>query len=606
MVVSEDTAPHLVRGVESLRRLGFRSVSFHVRVGELWTEEGLRGLASSLSGFSRYWFALDTAAPGALRIAHLQSYGPGTRSCEDPSPEALVLGADGRFYPSGGVLAHPYREARAWSVGEAAAGMDWARLGAVLDDARRSVHAALGGMRHSSCPLEAYFLSRARGEDPGPSVRAFYRAENLLAETLAVLSGVSSCRSSGSGGAAGGLALQEAGGLAGRGDLEGAFRVLAGGAGPSFSLRPRDPRQDLQYGPPVLTDDPGPYLRAAKQAEGLIRAFPRASSPRLLLGAAEAFSGPDRIERSLEALEAAVRLAVPEGLRSWALAWRGVARSLLARVRRTQEGLRDALADFDEAIRLGSASGFARPWRAELRHDLEDPSGALEDLAAIPRQGPDGLWARVERGEILCETGKLEEALAEFDRLVEERPAEPWPLALRGRTLATSGHEAQGLRDLESAVRAGPRSAAYRTWLAEALRKLGRYREALDRLDEAVRLEPGYTLAWIWRGRVRLVLGEPAAALPDLEEAVRLDPRYLLGWAWKGEALFKLGRFWEAAEAFGRIRPMDPRRTWNPVLREGERLGPGAREGAFLDAVRRAAVGPDPSGRRLALAWGPP
>lgn len=343
-----------------------------------------------------------------------------------------------------------------------------------------------------------------------------------------------------------------------------------------FALRPRDPRQDLQYGESLLlVADPAPYRKARLVAARARAAWPREPGAWLLSGAIEACLA--RPEAALRLLDKAVSLRPASG---WARAWRGVARATLSRRRRREDGLREALADFDKAFDLGVADAFARPWAAELRHDLDDREGALADLARLPADAGSALWARVERGEILCECGRLDEAMREFTALTAEFPRDAWAWALRGRTLATSGRAAEGLPDLDRAARLAPRSAAVRAWRSEALRRLGRYKDARADLDRAVKLDPRFTLAWVWRGRLKLLAGKPAEALRDLDRAVRLDPRYRLGVAWRGEALLKLGQARRAAKDLAAVAPMDPRRFWNEPAQEGVVPGPEQRAAA--------------------------
>jgi tetratricopeptide (TPR) repeat protein len=366
--------------------------------------------------------------------------------------------------------------------------------------------------------------------------------------------------------------------LARDGDFRGALKSLGLDEPPDFILKSRDPRQDMQYGESLrLCEKPAPYLRA--------RRFLAATqgSPELLRGVIETILG------SFRAALVHLNAAVESGAGSHAFAWRGVARALEERRLKRSDRLGEALADLDRAVALGPARRFAYFWRAELRHDLEDPRGALEDLAAILAQDPTDSWARVERGEILCETGRHEEALAEFDGLVKDFPGEAWARALRGRTLATTGREKESLSDLKEAVKKAPKSAAARAWLSESYRKLGRYRDARKALDAAVKLDVNFALAWVWRGRLSLLLGDPKAALKDLDKAVKLDSRYRLALAWRGEALHKLGRKSEARRDFARVAPLDLSQTWNPVLREGERLSPESRARAYAADLEAAA-----------------
>lgn len=326
-----------------------------------------------------------------------------------------------------------------------------------------------------------------------------------------------------------------------RGGMKALSAALGLPAGADFRLKSRDPRQDLQYGESlVLCERPAPYRRALALLRG------RRDAPALLArGAAECVLA--RFPAAVRSLTRALALDA-----SPAEAWlfRGIARSLDCRRRKTHEGLQAALADLDQAVARGCEEALA--WRAELRHDLEDMDGALSDLERMLRRKVEPVWARVERGEILCETGRHAEALREFDALVRRHPRASWARALRGRTLAVTGRERESLSDLRRAARLSPRSGAARAWLAEALRKLGRREDARAELDAAVRLEPGYAPAWGWRGRLRLDMGDARGAVSDLSRAIRLDPRYHLAFGWRGEAFRRLGRPEQAARDFAR------------------------------------------------------
>lgn len=351
---------------------------------------------------------------------------------------------------------------------------------------------------------------------------------------------------------------------------------------PDFALKSRDPRQDLQYGESLLlVEDARPYLAARRWLAKARRT-----------GGAAALLASGAVECVLARFASAERLLSRALEKDAALAdawlFRGIARSLKARSRKTHEGLLLALEDFDRAVAL-RADG-ALHWRAELRHDLDNSAGALEDLERILARAPAETWARVERGEILCETGRHAEALSEFDALARKHPRAPWALALRGRTLATTGRERESLPDLRRAARLAPKSGAARAWLSESLRKLGRYGEARRLLDEAVKLEPGFALAWVWRGRLKLLAGDLRGAAADLSRAIKLDPRYQLAFAWRGEALHKLGKRARARRDFARVAPLDLSRTWNAVLREGQTLTPEARRAAFERDTAEAAA----------------
>jgi hypothetical protein len=186
MVISEDTVGSFLTNADWLRAAGFSRLSFHADVARPWSEDGLRALKAALAGFARYARALETAAPGALTLWHLDSY----RSAATAPPtkdEELVLGADGRYYAGDAWLSKPYGEGLVGAVGDVSAGPDWAKRGKILADADRGLAAALGGTPYYTWPRETWQLAALAGRDPAAAARSFVRADMVLGDALSRL-----------------------------------------------------------------------------------------------------------------------------------------------------------------------------------------------------------------------------------------------------------------------------------------------------------------------------------------------------------------------------------------------------------------------------------
>ena len=184
MVVAPDTTDSLLTNVEALRGLGFSELSFHLDIHGAWDGDALRNLSKVLEGFARYHRALEAAAPGALRLSHLDSF-PETPLEHDY--EDVVLGADGRYYPCDGLFTRPYAELGRWAVGAALTGVDWQRRAFWHGAAREFIHARLERDGHHSCAREVYFHALARGDDADAGVRSFHAADEVLAAGLSAL-----------------------------------------------------------------------------------------------------------------------------------------------------------------------------------------------------------------------------------------------------------------------------------------------------------------------------------------------------------------------------------------------------------------------------------
>jgi len=169
---------------------------------------------------------------------------------------------------------------------------------------------------------------------------------------------------------------------------------------------------------------------------------------------------------------------------------------------------REAIADFDEALRRepGDAASFAgRGW---AKFSIRDFGGALADYDSAIRLDPNEANFYLERGHV---------------------------------QLAANNADAS-MRDLTEAIRIDPESAVAYNNRGLAFRRKGELDAALRDYDTAIKLNPVYALAFANRGYLQEARGQRSAAIEDLRRALLLDPSLV-------EVKAALQRMGEAAPA---------------------------------------------------------
>ena len=92
----------------------------------------------------------------------------------------------------------------------------------------------------------------------------------------------------------------------------------------------------------------------------------------------------------------------------------------------------NALADLDEAIKLGEDLRDSHRMRAWLRSKTGDDAGADSDFAAVIAAAPSDAKSYIERAKFYLDLGQYERATADVDRAIEISPKSAPALELRG------------------------------------------------------------------------------------------------------------------------------------------------------------------------------
>jgi tetratricopeptide (TPR) repeat protein len=255
-----------------------------------------------------------------------------------------------------------------------------------------------------------------------------------------------------------------------------------------------------------------------------------------------------RYDDALADFEQAVRL---EPSQSSAYAYRGQAYAALQR-----HG--EALADQDKAIWLDPSNALAYNARG-ITYSLQGRDDeALADYGRAIQLDPNLVLALSNRAVAHHEARRYEEALADLNRVIELNPTYPNAYGNRGLTYSALKRHEQALADFTQGIQLEPTVASHYVNRGTVYHDLERYEEALADYDWALGLDPRLVEAHYNRGRTLHALKQEDQALAALDRAIELGPSDPDAYTSRGLVYADLGRYDQALADFDRAIQLDP------------------------------------------------
>ncbi|MBI3554093.1 MAG: tetratricopeptide repeat protein [Elusimicrobia bacterium] len=204
-----------------------------------------------------------------------------------------------------------------------------------------------------------------------------------------------------------------------------------------------------------------------------------------------------------------------------ALARRPTARAWLDRSRacRRLGDFDGALASLHNAARLNSETGWERP-------DAEGLRRALRELDEAVRVRPGQAWFTAWRGHVLLEAGRVQEALETLNAALQRGPKMAWAYAWRSEALLKLGSPDEAARDAARAVVLDRNYARAHAAAAQAALSRAKPAAAYAAASRAVRLDPYSARLRLLRAQAALAAGSKARARAGLLRALALCPGY--------------------------------------------------------------------------------
>jgi len=221
---------------------------------------------------------------------------------------------------------------------------------------------------------------------------------------------------------------------------------------------------------------------------------------------------------------------------------REVGKTGRAEVLKALERYDDALAAYEEAIRLHPADAFAKTGRAEVLKALERYDDALAAYEEAIRLHPADAVAKTGRAEVLKALERYDDALAAYEEAIRLYPADAVAKNGRAEVLKALERYDDALAAYEEAIRLHPADAVAKNGRAEVLKALERYDGALAAYEEAIRLHPADAVAKNGRAEVLKALERYDDALAAYEETIRLHPADVFARTGRWAVLMEMGK----------------------------------------------------------------
>lgn len=238
-----------------------------------------------------------------------------------------------------------------------------------------------------------------------------------------------------------------------------------------------------------------------------------------------------------------------------------VGRNIMGDIRLRQGRPRDALREFDAAVRMVQSFPEAHSNRGVALQELGRLADALaaEDKALTLR--PKYATAHFNRGNILRDLGRKDEAIAAYGEALKAQPAYPEALVNRGMTLSDRGRAVDALNDYRRALALRPGYAAAHVGAASAYGQVNQVAEALAEIDRVLASDPENRDALVTRIGILREADRVEEALAVADAILARDPADTVAQIARAHTLAKLKRFADALDAADTaigLAPRDP------------------------------------------------
>jgi tetratricopeptide (TPR) repeat protein len=162
--------------------------------------------------------------------------------------------------------------------------------------------------------------------------------------------------------------------------------------------------------------------------------------------------------------------------------------------------------------------------RGQARADAGAVKEAIADFSQALTLVPGTVAAYAGRGLARLTAGDVAGALSDYDEAVRLAPTQVQLLVTRGHIRLAAGDADGAIDDLSKAIGLAPENAVAFNNRGLAWRRKGQLTNAEADYTAALMINPIYALTYANRGYVREALGHKAEAVQDLKQALLLDP----------------------------------------------------------------------------------
>ena len=189
----------------------------------------------------------------------------------------------------------------------------------------------------------------------------------------------------------------------------------------------------------------------------------------------------------------------------------------------TQKRLEDAVAEFDQAIRLEPQFALAYYNRGQANLKLEKYESAIEDYGQAIEFHPDPALIYIRRGEAYYALGQIEQANQDYTEAIRRDPENAMAYYNRGGSYFELGQRDLAIQDYEKAVALDLRLTEEFGYKCQLFDDLDGYQPSVKDCKFLIRVGRQFAGAFSGRGSEFYELGQYRRAIRDYDRAIRLD-----------------------------------------------------------------------------------
>ncbi len=235
--------------------------------------------------------------------------------------------------------------------------------------------------------------------------------------------------------------------------------------------------------------------------------------------------------------------------------------------------LDNALADFDQAIKLNSRYVYAYVGRANAEWDKGNLDGALADLDRAIALDSKDVHIYDNRGTVKRLKGDWDGALADFDKAIGLDPKDVRAYNNHGYIRLIKGDLNGAIADFDKAIELDSKDVFAYTNRGTAKQYKDDLLGAISDFDKGVELRPKDTNAYNNRGIARRMKGNLDGAISDYDRAIELDPSNTKAYCGRGIARYDERDWSTALSDFRKASAMNPTDSESQSLQDGSHVG---------------------------------
>jgi tetratricopeptide (TPR) repeat protein len=149
---------------------------------------------------------------------------------------------------------------------------------------------------------------------------------------------------------------------------------------------------------------------------------------------------------------------------------------------------KDALADTDQALKLGFNSTQVRVLRANIFKLTGDDDSVRKEAEAMIRENPDSDFAYVAAAKTYAALGRRDDAMRAFDKALAIKPQ--GYIYINRAQIRPLSDDADRTADYDAALKLDPNDPDALAGKADILARRGKYAEAADLYEQAIKAGP--------------------------------------------------------------------------------------------------------------------